>query len=127
MRTGLPRPTAGGRGRDNPRRTRTGAAWVGATLFALVLLMLLIFVLENGDSVDVAFFGAHGSIPLGVALLLAAVFGILLIAIPGTGRILQLRRRLRAQETPAAPTARPAQDPGPPDRTTSESGDRPTS
>jgi len=90
MRIRLPRANAGGWGRDDPRRTRTGAAWVRATLFALVLLILLIFVLENGDSVDVAF------------------FGILLIAIPGPGRILQLRSRLRDQETSTARAARPA-------------------
>jgi hypothetical protein len=39
----------------------------------------------------VSFLGAHGSLPMGVALLLAAVFGVLLVALPGTVRILQLR------------------------------------
>jgi hypothetical protein len=39
----------------------------------------------------VSFFGAHGHLPMGVALLLAAVFGILLVALPGTVRIVQLR------------------------------------
>ncbi|WP_220140146.1 lipopolysaccharide assembly protein LapA domain-containing protein [Kitasatospora acidiphila] len=113
-------------GRDDRRSTRAAAAWVGATLFALVLLILLIFVLENGDSVEVAFFGAHGSIPLGVALL-AAAFGILLVAAPGTGRILQLRRRLRGQETAAEPVVRPVRTPGRTDRTTSGNGDGPIS
>jgi uncharacterized integral membrane protein len=32
---------------------------------------------------------------LAVALLLAAVLGVLLVAIPGTGRILQLRRNAK--------------------------------
>ncbi|MEV1289472.1 lipopolysaccharide assembly protein LapA domain-containing protein [Micromonospora sp. NPDC049679] len=59
--------------------------------FALVLLMLLIFVLQNGQRTEVSFFGAHGHLPLGVALLLAAVFGVLLVAVPGTARIAQLR------------------------------------
>jgi hypothetical protein len=39
----------------------------------------------------VSFFGAHGHLPLGIALLLAAILGVLLVVIPGTGRIVQLR------------------------------------
>jgi uncharacterized integral membrane protein len=73
------------------RRTRIGGLWVASSLFALVLLLLLIFILENGQRADIAFFGAHGHLPLGVALLLAAVLGVLLVVIPGTGRIVQLR------------------------------------
>ncbi|MFB7908330.1 lipopolysaccharide assembly LapA domain-containing protein [Kitasatospora sp. NPDC056076] len=89
-------------------RTRTGAAWVGIALFSVVLLLLLIFILENGHQVDVTYFGFHGHVPLGIALLLAAVFGVLLIAIPGTARILQLRRAatfssLEEGSTTAAP------------------------
>jgi uncharacterized integral membrane protein len=79
-------------------RSRAGGLWMAAVVFTLVLLLLLIFVLENGQRAEVSFFGAHGHLPMGVALLLAAVFGILLVALPGTVRILQLRmlgRRLR--------------------------------
>jgi uncharacterized integral membrane protein len=60
-----------------------------------VLLLLLIFILENGGRVDVAFFGAHGHLPLGVALLLAAVLGVLMVVIPGSARIIQLRMTAR--------------------------------
>ncbi|HEX5117969.1 MAG TPA: LapA family protein [Pseudonocardiaceae bacterium] len=77
------------------RRTRTSGLWVGATVAAVVLLVLLVFIIENGQRVDIAFFGAHGHLPLGVALLLAAICGVLLVAIPGYGRIMQLRRALR--------------------------------
>jgi uncharacterized integral membrane protein len=73
------------------RRTRVGGWWVASALFALVLLLLLIFILENGQRANIAYFGAHGHLPLGVALLLAAVLGVLLVVIPGTGRIVQLR------------------------------------
>jgi uncharacterized integral membrane protein len=73
------------------RRTRLGGLWVAAVLSAVVLLLLLIFILENGQSVSIGYFGAHGHLPLGVALLLAAILGILLVVIPGTGRIMQLR------------------------------------
>ena len=69
---------------------------------ALVLLLLLIFILENSQTVDIAYFGAHGHLPLGVALLLAAVAGILLVAIPVAGRIYQLRRTAKRRHREAA-------------------------
>lgn len=77
------------------RRTRAGGVWVGLALSAIVLLLLLVFILENGQQADIGYFGAHGHLPLGVALLLAAVAGALLVVIPGTARIIQLRRTAR--------------------------------
>jgi lipopolysaccharide assembly protein A len=77
------------------RRTRVGGLWVAAASFALVLLLLLIFILQNSRLVSISYFGGHGHVPLGVALLLAAVLGVLLVVIPGTGRIVQLRRIAR--------------------------------
>jgi uncharacterized integral membrane protein len=68
-----------------------GALWFAAGSFAVVLVLLLIFILENGRTVEVSYLGAHGHLPLGVALLLAAVLGMLLVVIPGTVRIIQLR------------------------------------
>jgi uncharacterized integral membrane protein len=121
-----PPPTAPAPGRMPAqhvvRRTRIGGVWVASALFAVVLLLLLIFILENGQRVDIGYFGAHGHLPLGVALLLAAVLGVLLVVIPGTGRIVQLRilarRHQRIDATrPAAPPqaspADPAEDRGP--------------
>lgn len=82
-------------------RTRISGLWVGLILSALVLLLLLIFILQNLGPVQVNFLGASGTLPTGVALLLAAIAGVLLVAIPGTGRIIQLRRaaRRRAERT----------------------------
>lgn len=42
---------------------------------------------------QISFLGAHGQLSLGVALLFAAVLGILLVVIPGTARIVQLPDR----------------------------------
>jgi lipopolysaccharide assembly protein A len=89
------------------RRTRAGAAWVGAAIFAVILLLLLIFILENGHTVAISFLGARGHLPLGAALLLAAVLGVLLVAIPGTVRILQLRITARRHRRLDAATAAP--------------------
>jgi uncharacterized integral membrane protein len=95
---------------------------------AVVLLLLLIFILENQRQVDIGFFGAHASLPIGVAMLLAAVGGALIVIIPGTGRIIQLRltaRRHRrkdttvakaaAQQPPASEQPTPQQPPASPD------------
>ena len=68
-----------------------GTLWFAAGSFAVILVLLLIFILENGHTVEVSYLGAHGHLPLGVALLLAAVLGMLLVVIPGTVRIIQLR------------------------------------
>jgi uncharacterized integral membrane protein len=90
-----------------------GNAWVVLLTAAFVLLLLLIFILQNGQRADVSFFGAHGHLPMGVALLLAAVFGVLLVALPGTVRIIQLRmlgRRRGRQTEPEPGTAPTAPD-----------------
>jgi uncharacterized integral membrane protein len=96
-----------------------GLVWVAAALSAVVLLLLLIFILENGQQVGIAYFGAHGHLPLGVALLLAAVLGILLVVISGAGRIIQPRRTTRRHRKTRASTAPPGagQPPGQATRT----------
>lgn len=82
------------RGPDAPAvtRTRTGGLWTGLVLSAIVLIFLLVFILQNPDPVRIQFLAFTGQLPTGVALLLAAVAGLLLVAIPGALRILQLRR-----------------------------------
>src|SRR5256885_9906471 len=82
-------------------RTRTAGLWIASILFAAVLLLLLIFILQNGQRARISFFGAHANPPIGVALLLAAVFGVLLVALPGTARIVQLRLLARRRSESA--------------------------
>src|SRR5689334_7776449 len=77
------------------KRTRTGGLWVAVGLFAVILLLLLIFILQNNTDVSVSYLGMHGHLPLGVALLLAAVCGVLLVVLAGTARIGQLRATAR--------------------------------
>ncbi len=77
------------------KRTRMGAVWFAAASFAVVLVLLLIFILENSRTVQISYLGAHGHLPLGVALLFAAVLGILLVVIPVPARIVQLRTTVR--------------------------------
>jgi uncharacterized integral membrane protein len=62
---------------------------------ALVFILLIVFVMQNTGSVQVSFFGLHGTLPLAMALLIAMVGGILLTLVFGTARIAQLRRLVR--------------------------------
>jgi uncharacterized integral membrane protein len=86
------------------RRTRVSAAWVGIIVAIVVLVLLLIFILENLRDVTVTYFGASGQLPLGVALLFAAIGGALLVAMIGVARLTELRlnarRRRRASVHP---------------------------
>ena len=112
-----PTATAQTRQQHVIKRTRTGGVWVASVLFALVLVLLLIFILENGQRASISYFGAHSHMPLGVALLFAAVLGIVMVVIPGTARIVQLKitaRRHRRAGATADPQATPP--PGAPAR-----------
>ena len=77
------------------QRSRSGGLWTGLILSAIVLIFLLVFILQNQISVQINFLWLGGSVPVGVALLLAAIAGLLLVAIPGGMRMMQLRRAAR--------------------------------
>ena len=86
--TSMPRQT---------RRTRISAAWVGVMAGAVVLVLLLVFILQNTRSVKISYLTFAGSMPLGIALLLAAIAGLLLAGGIASLRIWQLRHRLARQ------------------------------
>jgi uncharacterized integral membrane protein len=79
-----------------------------ATVAVLVLLgLLIVFILQNQERVSVQYFGLAGSVPLGIALSIAAVVGGLLVAVTGSIRIVQLRTaaaRLRHRSPTRPPT-----------------------
>ncbi|MDS0133507.1 MULTISPECIES: lipopolysaccharide assembly protein LapA domain-containing protein [unclassified Amycolatopsis] len=77
------------------KRTRISGTWVAVIAGLLVLVLLLIFILQNLDSVTVHFFGGEGSLPLAIAMLFSAIGGAALVALIGGARILQLRKQAR--------------------------------
>jgi len=96
-----PAPAPKGRqARDPSRLTRASAAWAATAAALLLLVLLIVFVLQNATQVKVRFLGFAGSIPLGMALLIAAVGGGVLVGIAGTTRITQLRRTARRNKPP---------------------------
>src|SRR5690349_24450625 len=46
---------------DPLRRSRTSTVWIGVIVFAVVLVVLLIFVLQNTQPVEVSFLGFSGT------------------------------------------------------------------
>jgi uncharacterized integral membrane protein len=77
------------------RPTRISGTWVAVIAGLLVLVVLLIFILQNLDPATVHFFGAEGSLPLAIAMLFSAIGGAALVALIGGARILQLRKQAR--------------------------------
>jgi uncharacterized integral membrane protein len=73
------------------QRTRTGRVWAALVPALVFLILLIVFIAENGQHVKVKFFGATGHISLALALLISAVCGAALVLLIGTARILQLR------------------------------------
>ena len=76
--------------------TRTSRAWwtLGAGLF--VLLLVVIFMAQNDDKVDVKFLWIKAQdVTLAVALFLAAIMGALTVLLLGAGRMLQMRRQAK--------------------------------
>ncbi|BDX29819.1 putative membrane protein [Mycobacterium antarcticum] len=72
--------------------TRAAALWSALIVGFLVLIVLLIFIAQNTDPGTFHFLGWSWSLPLGVALLAAAVLGGLITTLAGVVRIVQLRR-----------------------------------
>ncbi|MFZ2014443.1 MAG: lipopolysaccharide assembly protein LapA domain-containing protein [Nocardioides sp.] len=80
---------------DPLRSSRTSRSWVSLGALVVVLILLVVFIAQNTQQVEVSFLGWNGHPPLSVALLVAAIGGATLAIIVGTLRILQVRRRVR--------------------------------
>jgi uncharacterized integral membrane protein len=77
------------------RRTRVSGVWIGLITAAVVLVLLIIFIAQNTSRASIHFLGWSGHLSLGLLMLIATVCGLLIAALPGTIRILQLRRSLK--------------------------------
>ena len=84
--------------------TRTSMVWTMVGIGVVLLLAILVFILQNGQRVRVRFLMVNGTLPLGAALLFAALLGALLVLVAGAARVLQLRvvsrRHRRADQAP---------------------------
>ncbi|GAA1873093.1 LapA family protein [Brevibacterium marinum] len=69
--------------------------WISLILGAVIVVLLLIFILQNNVPADFQYFGWQFQLPLGVAMLFAAIGGIFIAGIIGSVRIFVLSRRLK--------------------------------
>jgi uncharacterized integral membrane protein len=76
----------------------SGGTWIALILGAVILVMLLIFILQNNVPADFAYLGWTFSLPLGIAMLFAAIAGVLVMALFGSVRLFKLGRRVRLLE-----------------------------
>ncbi len=72
-------------------RTRLSGAWTAVVVGVIALAVILVFILQNQQSVEVTFLMFHGRLPLAVALLFALILGAVIVFTFGAARILQLR------------------------------------
>lgn len=87
------------------RRTRLSGAWTAIVIGLVALVIILVFILQNGQKVEVTFLMFKGQLPLAVALLFALILGAIIVFAFGAARIMQLRMvagRARRKESSSA-------------------------
>lgn len=52
---------------EDRRVTRAGMVWAAVATALVVMILLIIFILQNQDYVQVRYFGLEGAVPLGIA------------------------------------------------------------
>ena len=85
---------------------RSTSSWVAIAGGMFLLVVLLVFILQNSKEVKVSFFTVHWRAPLAVDLLFATVLGGLIVFAAGSVHIIQLRRAVRHHRAASG-------DPGP--------------
>lgn len=78
------------------RGSLAGGTWVALIFGTLLMIVLLIFILQNQQQVDLNLFAWSFQVPAGVGFLLAAIAGALIMAIVGGVRMLELRRQVKS-------------------------------
>ena len=86
---------------DGAHQTRISGAWTAVAVAVVLGVALIDFIVENTRHVRIDFFGAHGHIPVAVALLAAALTGAAVVLAVGICRTTQLRLALRRRKRKA--------------------------
>lgn len=76
----------------------SGATWFALIIGLIILILLLVFVLQNMKDIQIAYMSWEFALPLGVAMLLAAIAGALITALVGSIRLAVLSRRVHKLE-----------------------------
>jgi uncharacterized integral membrane protein len=102
-----PEPQELGKPLPGERQTRLSGAWTAIVVGLVALVVILVFILQNQQSVEVSFLMYSVPLPLAEALLFALILGAIIVFAFGAARILQLRmvagRARRKSPSPAPP------------------------
>jgi uncharacterized integral membrane protein len=90
-------PAAGFDAKGGVHRTRISAVWVGLITAAVFLILLVVLIAQNTAKASIHFLG---HLPLGLTILISAIIGLLIAAVLGSIRIMQLRRALKRKTPP---------------------------
>ena len=71
------------------------STWVALILGAILLVLMLVFILQNQAQVDINLFAWSFQLPAGIAYLFSTIIGALIMALVGGWRMLELRRQVR--------------------------------
>lgn len=71
------------------------STWIALIIGAILLILLIVFILQNQQSVELNIFAWSGEFPAGIAFLLFAIGGALVMALIGGWRMLELRRQIK--------------------------------
>ena len=73
------------------------STWIALIVDFLLLIVLIVFIMQNQHEVPMNFLGWSGEFPAGIAFLIFAIGGALIMALVGGWRMFELRRQLRKQ------------------------------
>lgn len=85
---------------DNSPKTKVkgsfaATTWLGLIVGFLLLILLIIFILQNQQTTELNFFAWSVEWPAGVAFLIFAIAGALIMALVGGWRMFELRRQVK--------------------------------
>ena len=88
------RPAKGPKQPSAVKGSFAGGTWIALIAGALLLIVLLVFIMQNQNQVDLVLFAWNFRFPAGIGFLLAAIGGALIMALVGGVRMFQLRRQI---------------------------------
>lgn len=81
--------------RQKVKGSIAGSTWIALIAGCVLLILLLVFILQNQQAAELNFFAWSFAFPTGVGFLLAAIAGALIMALVGGVRMLELRRQVK--------------------------------
>ncbi|MGB7982389.1 MAG: LapA family protein [Candidatus Nanopelagicales bacterium] len=82
-------------------KTRAAAAWLATGAALIIVVLMIILILQNQETMEFNYLWFSGRVPIGAALVIAAVTGAAIVMIVGIVRLTQVRRNTRRAQKAA--------------------------